>query len=110
MWQTFKNKVKAAWQSFWDWCKNSGTILLARLEVTAGVVITAITMIDWTPLITLGAQPTLSVREGLVLGLSLLIKGVLSEVVRRRGTVVTPNNNLIPAELPKTDIKKIEIK
>lgn len=62
----------------WDWCKQSATIVWARLQSAIGLVLAAAASIDVTPLA--GMAP----RDALKMGGWLLASGVITEVARRR--------------------------
>ncbi len=64
-------------QSIKDWFHNSETILWARLQVLVGIV--------WTVLSTADLSPVLS---GKYMTYWLVFSGVVTEMMRRRGTEV----------------------
>lgn len=79
--------LKTAYDKFWALCKNSGTILLARLSVLAGIIVTAFTTIDWSVLYALFGDPAgFTAKQAYSIGGWLLLQGIIMEVVRRRNT------------------------
>lgn len=94
--------IKTKWQNFWDWCSNSGTILLGRIQMGIGFVISAIAATDWSPLYSLfGTTTEFNHYQLLGIGTSVALNGLITEWVRRRNTV-TVDDRLIPANLTKT--------
>lgn len=112
MWQKFKDKVSKAYAKFWLWCKNSGSILIARLEVFGGIVISAISAFDWSPLVALGSDAAFSLKQGIYLGSVMFVKGVMTEWVRRRNDpYLTLKTAVVSNEVTKedTEVAKQEV-
>lgn len=67
-----------------SWFKNSETIFLARAEVVVGFLVTAISAMDWSPLLAVGADTGFTWKQGCTIGSMLIVKGIISEWARRR--------------------------
>jgi len=97
-WQAFKIKV-------WNWCVNSGTIVWARLQIVVGVIfaglIAGFSTFDWSQLASIDSKTLFKML------LASAISGVITEIVRRKGTVVetqvvsTQETNFTPVEVKK---------
>lgn len=97
MWESLKLKVSNAWQGIKDWFKRSETIFLARMEVVTGLVITAVSAIDWSPLwSTVGTGTAFNWKQGVTIGAMLTFKGLLSEWARRRNDPALSTNPTPP--------------
>jgi len=79
-----------------SWFKNSESILLARTEVVAGFLVAALSAVDWSPLLSAGADPNFTLGLGAV----MVVKGLVSEWARRRNTIEV-DQRLIPTALVK---------
>lgn len=104
--------IKSGWEGFWAFFKNSGTILLARLEVLVGFVISAFSFLDFSPLLALDMTTAFNWRQTAFIGVVMMIKGVVSEITRRAGTT-TVKDTLVPdvvVEQPKTMARAIRAK
>lgn len=104
--------IKSAWEGFWNFFKNSGTILIARVEAFFGFVLAAFSTFDWTSFTSIDVTSDAGWRQAAFLGVAFFIKGIVSEITRRSGTTEV-DSKLIPTvivEKPKTMIKKIEAK
>lgn len=77
------DEIKAWWESVKNWFWRSETILWARLQVLVGAIWTALQATDLSPVL----NPKLMTYW-------LIVSGVITELVRRRGsdkvTVVVP--------------------
>lgn len=102
-------KIKTLYNKLWAWCKNSGTILLARMEMISGLLVTTLGTLDWTALLSFDIETTADWKKFAIFGGVMFVKGLIAEITRRRGTVEV-NNRLLPAEATKTEIKAIEVK
>lgn len=91
MFQTLKNW----YNSFWAGLKNSGTILLARLEAVIGIIIAVGASLDWSPLFAAGVDTGFTWKQALTLGTIMVAKGIATEVIRRWNTK-TVDNHLLP--------------
>lgn len=102
------NYIKTAYDKFWAWCKNSGTILLARLSVLAGIIVTAFTTIDWSILYALFGDPAgFTAKQAYSIGGWLLLQGILMEIIRRKNTKEI-NNVLISKSTETVATKAIK--
>ena len=101
MFQTIINKVKSFFNHAWS-------IFLARLEIFTGFIIGVVGAIDWSGLASIDFNAGFSNDQLFWFSFGLIIKGVISEIGRRSGTVVTTNDQLVPANIAKK--AKIEIK
>ena len=91
MFQTLKNW----YNSLWNWLKNSGTILIARLEAVIGIIIAVGASLDWSPLFAAGVDTGFTWKQAISLGSIMIAKGIATEVIRRWNTK-TVNNHLLP--------------
>lgn len=66
------------------WFKHSESILIARSEVATGFVVSLVSMMDWSPLLAIGADTGFTWKQGATLGGMLVAKGFFSEWARRR--------------------------
>jgi hypothetical protein len=82
------------------WFKHSETILLARIEAFTGLVIGGISAMDWSPLLNLGVDTAMSLKQGVYLGSIMFVKGIVTEWVRRRNTIEV-DSKLIPTDIVK---------
>lgn len=92
MFQTFVTKIKA-------WFNYSWSIFIARLEVLSGFLIGALGGIDWTALINLDWRDTIYSKTNLIVAALIVMKGIISEVGRRSGTVTAANDQLVPVNI-----------
>jgi len=77
-------KLKVLNEKLWAWCKESGTILWARLQTISGFLLAALAGMDWSPLVGLGSSTGFTIHQLISLGLILLANGIVTEVIRRR--------------------------
>lgn len=101
MFQSIVDKVKAFFVKSWS-------IFIARMEVFAGFLLGVFGGIDWTALTTLNWTDAIYNKNNLIFAAILIIKGIVSEVGRRAGTVVTTADQLVPVNIAKK--AKVEIK
>ncbi len=66
------------------WFKYSETILIARAEVLTGFVISAVSLMDWSPLLSLGVDTGFTWKQGAVIRGITVVKGLVTELARRR--------------------------
>lgn len=85
------NKIKA-------WFNYSWSILLARTEMLVGFMLTAIPLLDFPTLVN-AIQAGVSKTQALTIGTIVLVKGLVSELGRRAGTVTLSDGQLIPAQI-----------
>lgn len=99
MFSNIWNKIKA-------WFNYSWSIFIARLEVLTGILLGAVGGIDWDALMNLNWADGIYSKTNLIVAALIVIKGIVSEVGRRAGTVVTTTDQLVAvniaekAELP----------
>jgi len=109
--------IKTWWSNVKAWFKNSETILLSRIEVVVGFLVAAMSIMDWSPLLSVGIDTGFTWVQGAYLGAIMFTKGIISEWARRLNTVEV-NEHLFPAEVlkeVKTEVvvdlpKKMKIK
>jgi hypothetical protein len=90
------------YQDIKGWFKYSWSIFLARIETISGFLIGAISLIDLTPL--LGAVDTgFTWAQGATIGGILFVKGIISEIGRRQGTVELSDGQMLPAKIDRKD-------
>jgi len=100
-------KIKEYWNDFKAWFKYSWSVFIARMEVVFGIVLTAVGSIDFTQVF-LQIENGFKWTEATVIGLILIVKGIISEVGRRQGTVELSNGQLFPAKVSeKVEAKKV---
>jgi hypothetical protein len=95
------DKVKAFFSKSWS-------VFIARLEVFTGFLLGVFGGIDWTALTTLDWSDAIYSKNNLIFAGVLILKGVISEIGRRAGTVTTVNDQLVPVNIAKK--AKVEIK
>lgn len=76
----------------------SWSILIARIETLSGLLVGSLGFFDPTALIT-GVQSGINQAQAFTIGGILLVKGLISEVGRRAGTVTLSDGQLIPAQI-----------
>lgn len=97
---------RAWYKAVWDSALNSGTIFMARLFGLIGVIISAVSIADWSPLLTLfGVDTGFSSKQGIFTGLVIMGKALADEITRRRGTLTTESSRLVPATITIPEIK-----
>lgn len=72
-----------SWDQIKSWFKHSETILWARLQMVVGAIWVALQATDLSP-----------VLQGKYMTYWLIISGVITELVRRRGTTTTADGRL----------------
>jgi hypothetical protein len=92
MFQSIVNSVKAFFIRSWS-------IFIARLEVLTGILVGAVGGLDWTALMNLDFKDAISSKNSLIIAGIIVVKGIVSEIGRRAGTVVTSANQLVPANI-----------
>ncbi len=88
--------------------KRSWSIFLARLEIFTGFIIGVVGAIDWSGFANINFDAGFTNNQLFWFALGLIVKGIVSEVGRRSGTVTATNDQLVPANLVKK--AKIEVK
>ncbi len=90
---------------FFNW---SWSIFLARLELVAGFIVGAVGAIDWSGFANIDFGAGFSRNQTIWIAVGLIIKGIISEIGRRQGTVTTVNDQLVAENIAKK--AKIEVK
>lgn len=96
------------WTDVKAWFNYSWSIFIARIEVLAGILIGALGAVDWYALTNLDWSDGIYSKTNLIVSALLIIKGLVSEIGRRSGTVVTTNDQLVPVNIAAD--KKIPLK
>lgn len=97
------------WTDIKAWFNYSWSIFIARLEVLSGFILGVAGGIDWTSLTNLNWSDAIYSKSNIIVSILLIIKGIVSEVGRRSGTVVIANDQIVPvniAEKAKLPLKK----
>lgn len=93
------------WTNIKAWFNRSWSIFIARMEVLVGFLIGVMGGIDWSALINLDWRDAVYSKTNLLVAALIIIKGIVSEMGRRAGTVVAANNVLVPVSVAeKADI------
>jgi hypothetical protein len=96
------------WTKIKEWFNYSWSVLIARLEVLTGILVGAFAGIDWTAIMSLDFKDSIYSKNNIILAGILVVKGIISEIGRRAGTVTTATDQLIPANI--AEAKKIPLK
>lgn len=96
------------WTDIKAWFNRSWSIFLARLEVLTGILVGVFGGLDWNALTQLDWSQGLKSPGTLIVAALLIIKGIVSEMGRRAGTVVSAQDQLIPQNIAED--KKIPLK
>lgn len=107
MLQTIKEKLYAFWDGTKAWFKRSQTIFLARAETAIGFVIMALSVADWSPLLSAGISTGFTWAQAFTLGLIVTIRGIIGEWARRLGTVEVAGQ-LIPTDISKEKVEVVK--
>lgn len=94
MLSNFVDKVKAFFSKSWS-------IFIARLEVFTGFLLGVFGGIDWNALVNLDWSDAIYSKNNLIFAGILVLKGIISEIGRRAGTVTTANDQLVPVNIAK---------
>ena len=97
------------WTDFKAWFNYSWSIFIARLEVLTGLLVGIFGGIDWTALTQLDWSQGIKSTGTVIVAAMLVIKGIVSEIGRRAGTVTVANDQLVAvnvAEKAKLPLKK----
>lgn len=87
------------WTDIKAWFNYSWSILLARLEVLTGILVGVFGGLDWYALTQLDWSQGIKNTGTMIVAALLVIKGIVSEVGRRSGTVTTANDQLVPVNI-----------
>lgn len=87
------------WTNIKKWFNYSWSIFIARLEVLTGFLLGAAGGIDWTAIINMNWQDAVYSKTNLIVSGLIVLKGIISEVGRRSGTVTTTNDQLVPVNI-----------
>lgn len=91
------NWINTAWDSTKAFFNRSWSILLARLEILSGFILGVVAAIDWTDLGNIDFNAGFSNNQITWMAIGLVIKGIVSEIGRRAGTVTTAVTNQLVA-------------
>lgn len=97
------------WTDFKAWFNYSWSVFIARAEVLVGFLIGVFGGIDWNALLQMNWYDSVYSKTNLLVAALIIIKGIVSEMGRRAGTVVTASDQLVPvnvAEKAKLPLKK----
>lgn len=97
------------WTDFKAWFNYSWSIFIARLEILSGILVGVIGGLDWYSLTQLDWSQGIKNTGTMIVAAMLVIKGIVSEIGRRSGTVTTTNDQLVAvniAEKAKLPLKK----
>ena len=87
------------WTKIKAWFNYSWSIFIARLEVLSGFLIGALGGVDWTALINLNWQDAVYSKTNLLVAALIVLKGIVSELGRRAGTVTTTTDQLVATNI-----------
>lgn len=87
------------WTKIKAWFNYSWSIFIARLEVLTGFLLGVLGGIDWTAITNLNWNDAIYSKSNLIVSALFVIKGVVSEIGRRSGTVTSTKDVLVPATL-----------
>lgn len=90
--------LKERWVALKAWFNYSWSIAIARLEMISGVIVGALVAFPWDNIAT-GISGGWNWTQGALIGGTLFIKGLISEVGRRSGTVTLSDGQLMPADV-----------
>lgn len=90
------------------WFKHAWSIFIARAEVFVGFIIGVVGAVDWAGYASFDFGAGFSHNQLFWFSIGLVIKGIVSEVGRRSGTVTTTTDQLVPVNLVKK--AKLEVK
>lgn len=97
------------WTDIKAWFNYSWSIFIARMEVLTGILVGVFGGLDWYALTQLDWSQGFKSTGTMIVAALLVIKGIVSEVGRRSGTVTTTTDQLVAvnvAEKAKMPIKK----
>lgn len=96
------------WNDVKGWFNKSWSIFIARMEVLVGFLIGVFGGIDWSAIAQLDWYSAVYSKTNLLVAALIIIKGIVSEMGRRSGTVVSKTDQLIPVNIAEE--KKIPLK
>lgn len=91
--------LKTFWADVKAWFNKSWSIFIARMEVLVGFIVGAVGGIDWSALVNLNWYDAVYSKTNLLVAALIIIKGVVSEMARRSGTVVISTDQLVPVNV-----------
>lgn len=91
--------LKTFWADTKAWFNKSWSIFIARMEVLVGFIVGAVGGIDWSALVNLNWYDAVYSKTNLLVAALIIIKGVVSEMARRSGTVVISTDQLVPVNV-----------
>ena len=74
------------WKEIKAWFKFSETIALSRLDVMVGFVLAVMASMDWSPLLSMDISTGFDVKQLYFLSFMCILRGVIGEWARRRGS------------------------
>lgn len=89
--------INDTWTGIKAWFKHSETLFLARAELITGFVIASVSAMDWSPLLSLGVDTGFTWKQGVTIGSISVVKGLITELARRRNTQEI-GDRLIPTD------------
>jgi hypothetical protein len=87
------------WTDIKAWFNYSWSIFIARLEVLTGILVGVVGGLDWYALTQLDWSQGIKNTGTLIVAALLVIKGIVSEVGRRSGTVTTTADQIVPTNI-----------
>jgi hypothetical protein len=79
------SRIKIWWEEVKAFFKYSETILIARAQALAGLIVATVGAVDWSPVFNLlGVDTGFSWKQTTWLGIGLFFKGIVDELARRR--------------------------
>jgi len=97
------------WTDIKAWFNYSWSVFIARLEVLSGILTGVLGGLDWSALVQLDWSQGIKSTGTMIVAALLVIKGIVSEVGRRAGTVTTTNDQIVAvniAEKAKLPLKQ----
>jgi hypothetical protein len=97
------------WTDLKAWFNYSWSVFIARMEVLSGILVGIFGGIDWTALTQLDWSQGIKSTGTIIVATLLIIKGIVSEIGRRAGTVTTSTDQIVAtniAEKAKLPLKK----
>ena len=90
--------IRNRWTRVKAFFNRSWSIFLARLDAFTGLILVAVSSLDLSPIIG-GIQTGVNWTYVAITGGVLMIKGILTEVGRRQGTVTLSDGQLMPSNV-----------
>lgn len=93
--------IKNLWTGVKQWFNYSWSVFIARIEVLTGLLVGIFGAIDWTALTQLDWSDGIKNYNTLIVSAMFIIKGIVSELGRRAGTVTAENSQLVAENIAK---------